>query len=62
MDNETIIYSLTVEDVQNVAFQELNRELSKKEIEKLEDKIAEKIPWYEAISDALYQGKISRRR
>ncbi len=48
-----IIYELTIEDVQEVAMQELERELSAQEIEKLIDPIAERIPWYDAIADAI---------
>lgn len=48
-----VIYQLTIEDVQEVALQELERELSAKEIKKLIDPIAEKIPWYDVIADAI---------
>jgi hypothetical protein len=48
-----IIYQLTIEDVQEVAMQELERELSTKEIEKLIDPITEKISWYDVIADAI---------
>lgn len=48
-----VIYELTIEDVQEVAMQELERELSAKEIKKLIDPIAEKIPWYDVIADAI---------
>lgn len=50
MKNIKIIYSLTVDDIQNVAEQELSRKLSTKEIEKIVDLIAEKINWYDAIA------------
>jgi hypothetical protein len=48
-----IIYQLTVKDVQDVADQELERELTSEEIELIRDRIAEKIPWYDAIADAI---------
>ncbi len=48
-----IIYHLTVEDIQNVAEQELDRQLSANEIALIQDRIAEKIPWYEAIADSI---------
>jgi hypothetical protein len=48
-----IIYQLTIEDIQHVALQELDRELTKEEIKKLTDPIAEKIPWYDAIADSI---------
>lgn len=48
-----IIYQLTIEDIQNVAMQELNRELSPNEIESIIDKVAENINWYDSISNAI---------
>lgn len=48
-----IIYQLTIEDVQTVATEELGRELSATEVEIIKDIIAEKIPWFDAISDAI---------
>ena len=36
-----------------MAIQELERELSAKEIKKLIDPIAEKIAWYDVIADAI---------
>jgi len=50
---ERIIYQLTVKDIQNVAEQELERKLSNDEIALLENRIAENIPWYDAIADAI---------
>jgi len=50
-----IIYSLTIEDIQMVAEQEIDRELRIEEIEQIEDSIAEKINWYEAIADTILQ-------
>ena len=46
-------YQLTTEDVQTVAIQEINRKLSLVEIESLKELIAEKIHWYDVISDAI---------
>ncbi len=50
-----IIYSLTIEDIQMVAEQEIDRELTIEEIKQIEDSIAEKINWYEAIADTILQ-------
>ncbi len=58
-NNKEIIYSLIIEDVQTVAQQEIERELTPKEIENIKDSIAEKIPWYDAISDAITEVLIS---
>jgi len=50
---EKIIYSLTVEDLQQVAEQEFDRKLSNEEITLIEEKVAENITWYEAIVNAI---------
>jgi hypothetical protein len=52
-DKNKIVYQLTIEDIQEVAIQELDRELTNEEIKKLIDPIAEKIPWYDVIADAI---------
>ena len=46
---DQIIYQLTVEDVQNVALEELDKELSLEEIKDIEDLIAKRIDWYGVI-------------
>jgi len=51
--NEEIIYSLNKADIQTVAFEELNRKLTNKEIESIIEKIAEKINWYDCIANAI---------
>lgn len=48
-----IIYSLNEDDIQTVALQEVERNLSSQEIEKIKTLIAEKINWYDAIADAI---------
>ena len=59
MKNETI-YVLMKEDIQNVAQQEIGRDLTSDEIQKIKDTIAEKIDWYDAIADTIYENiKIS---
>jgi hypothetical protein len=52
-NKDDIVYSLNVEDVQTVALEELDRELTRKEIKKIEDMIADNIDWYGAIADAI---------
>lgn len=54
MDNETIIYQLSVQDIQDVANDTLGRHLSAEEIESILDSIAKRIPWYSAIQDSIY--------
>ena len=52
-DLDKIIYQLTVEDLQNVANDELNRDFTEEEVKLLEDKIGGYIDWYEIISLAI---------
>jgi len=51
-DNK-VVYQLLVEDIQSVAMEEIDRELSTDEIESIIDLIAENIPWYDAIASAI---------
>ena len=50
-----IIYSLNVEDIQTVAIQEFDRELTDDEIEKVRDVIGEKINWYDVIFNSIIE-------
>jgi hypothetical protein len=59
-NNKKIIYSLIIEDAQTVARQEIERELTPEEIENIKDSMAERIPWYDAISDAITEVLISK--
>ncbi|WKZ41218.1 MAG: hypothetical protein QY328_04080 [Anaerolineales bacterium] len=52
-DKNKIIYSINEEDVQTVSLQELNRELTKDEVEIIRNVIGEKIDWYSAILDSI---------
>ena len=49
-DNNKIIYSINIEDVQNVAKQELHRLLTDKELKLVEDKIGDYMNWYDAVA------------
>jgi len=53
MKSSKIIYSLNVEDIQTVALEEIERNLSPEEIEKIKESIADKIYWYNAIADSI---------
>jgi DNA replicative helicase MCM subunit Mcm2 (Cdc46/Mcm family) len=53
MKNSKTIYSLSVEDIQTVALQEIERNLSPKEIEKIKKSVADKINWYDAIANSI---------
>ncbi|HDS85412.1 MAG TPA: hypothetical protein ENN97_09500 [Phycisphaerales bacterium] len=44
-----IVYQLAVEDIQTVAADYLEREITEAELDIIKTKIAEYIPWYDAI-------------
>ncbi|MBI2469746.1 MAG: hypothetical protein HYV59_00680 [Planctomycetes bacterium] len=48
-----IIYSLNIEDAQNVAKEELGRKLTKKELKIVEDQVGNYIDWYQVIDFAI---------
>lgn len=54
-EKNNIVYSLNIEDIQTVAIQEIDRELTEDEIEKVKDLIGEKINWYEAILNSIIE-------
>jgi hypothetical protein len=58
IDLEKIIYSINIEDIQNVAEQELERKLTAKELRLVEDKVGDYINWYEAILNAINEVKL----
>jgi hypothetical protein len=48
-----VIYYINVEDLQNVAEQELDRKLTDKEIDLIGEKLGDHIGWYEAILETI---------
>jgi hypothetical protein len=48
-NRESVVYSICVEDLQNVASEHLSRELTDKEIHLVESKLGEFIDWNGAI-------------
>ena len=50
LDPDRIIYSIAVRDVQEIAEQKIERELTPEEIRFVEDRIAAYIPWVNAIN------------
>lgn len=53
MKSSKIIYSLNIENVQNVAEEEIGRSLFEKELKIIEDKIGNYIGWHEVIANAI---------
>ena len=61
IDSSKIIYSINIEDVQNVAEQELGIKLGEKELKVIEDKIGDYIDWYDAINTTITNNIATRR-
>lgn len=53
MKKDKIVYTLRVSDVQEIAEQDLERELTKEELAKVIEKLYNHINWAEAISYAI---------
>ena len=53
MDVKKTVYSINVEDIQNVAEEQLGRELTEKEVNFVEDRLGDYIDWYDSICIAL---------
>lgn len=52
-NRQQIFYSLNLEDIQEVAVNELDRELTDEEIKRIIGLIEEKINWYDAILNSI---------
>lgn len=50
-----IVYSLNVEDFQYVAQQEIERDLTPEEINRVKEIVANKINWYDAVADSIIE-------
>lgn len=51
-----IVYSINIEDIQTVAVEEVERELTENEIEIAADLLGEKIDWYDAVLNSILEG------
>ncbi len=56
--NGEIVYSINVDDIQNVANQEIDRDLTADEINIIKDFIGDNIDWYNAIAYTIQDKKI----
>ena len=52
-DKNDVVYSIKIEDIQNVAEQELNRELTPEEVKLITNRIGDYISWYDAVALAI---------
>lgn len=49
-DTEKIVYSINIEDIQNVANKELDRDLTEEELKRVEEKLGDYFDWYGTIA------------
>ena len=53
MNSEKIIYSISINDIHQVATHVLNRHLTKMEITEISDKVGDYIDWHQAVENAI---------
>jgi len=53
MNKNKIIYSLSIEDIQTVAEDAIDRELNASELKRIVEKLPDYIPWFDCIESAL---------
>ena len=61
MNKNEVLYQLTVEDFQNIAIENINRELSDEEIQKVAVWVTDRIPWYDLIDNGITEIIVSKR-
>jgi glutamyl-tRNA reductase len=61
MGKEDVVYTLTVEDIQNVATEYLGRKLNKKEVKIVEENLGKTVKWYDAIESAIFISNIKKK-
>lgn len=53
--SDEVVYQISIEDLQTVALELIDRELSKGEIEKVAEKVGDYIGWYDSIRYAMIE-------
>ena len=62
MKKDKTVYELSVEDIQDVALELLERELTVKEIKLVAERVGDFIPWYDAIENAIILSDIKKKK
>ena len=57
-----VVYSINLVDIQQVAGEVIDRELTKHEIDLVEDKLGEFVDWYGAIQNTIDYCELPRKR
>jgi hypothetical protein len=53
--NDRIVYSINVDDIQEVAQQILERDLTKKEVILVEESIGDHLDWFQAVENSILE-------
>jgi hypothetical protein len=53
MKNTNIFYALEISDIQDVAQESIQRELSEPELKKVISEVEKRMPWYDIINDSI---------
>ena len=61
-DKNEIVYSLNIEDIQNVADEVIERELTPKEVKLVAGRVGDYISWYDAIELAITETIVRGRK
>lgn len=61
-NSKRIVYSINVEDIQNVAMEVLDRKLTKKEVSLVERSLGDHIKWFDAIEFAINENISTRKK
>ena len=54
-DNKKIVFSINISDIQEVANDVLERDLTKKEIALVEESVGDYMDWFQAIENSIYK-------
>ena len=53
MNGRQHVYYITLSDIQNIAKQKIDRNLNSDELEKVRDKILDRIEWFDVVEEAI---------
>jgi len=62
MNEDTVVYELTIEDIQNVAEEELGKKLNSSQLRIIQEKIGDYIPWWECILNVIQCELTSKKK
>jgi hypothetical protein len=57
-NNSKIVYSINMDDIQNVARQVISRDLSNNEIEMVIESLGDYIDWFQAVENSILKNRL----